>query len=79
MTATRRSNGLAAAAVRLAADAPNAAVYNSHPHHARTLIKRSLIDDLRSELDRLGLGDDWRTLNKLVRVEDRQPDNGSRR
>ncbi len=70
-------NKLAAAAIRLAADAPNVKAYRSHPSHARTLIKRSLIDELRSELDRLGLGDDWRTLNKLVRVEDRQPRNGS--
>ena len=74
VTTVRRSNrrGLITAAVRVAADA---SASNGHGH-GRTLVKRSLLDDLRRELDALGLGDDWRTLHDIVRVEDRQPQNG---
>lgn len=67
MTASR---DLVNAAVRLAADA---AVKRPSSTHERTFVQKSLIEDLRSALDRLGYGDDWRTLHKVVREEERQP------
>lgn len=63
---------LVAVAIRLAADASQTGHHAGHGH-GRTLVKRSLIDELRRELDLLGLGEDWRTLHKVVRIEERQP------
>ena len=71
---SRSGRALVVAAVKLAADAPH---YNGHGH-GRTLVKRSLVVDLRNELDLLGLGDDWRTLHDIVRAEERKPKNRSR-
>lgn len=72
MTASR---DLVNAAVRLAADA---AEHRSATLHERTFVKKSLIEDLRSALDRLGYGDDWRTLHQVVREEERQPTGATR-
>lgn len=58
-------------AIRVAADAP---LPRSQPAGARALVKRSLVDDLRSKLDRAGFGDDWRTLQAIVREEERTPE-----
>lgn len=62
---------LVKAAIRIAADAPK-----QRRGKTRTLVKRSLIEDLRFELDGLGFGDDWRTLHDIVRAEERIPQNG---
>lgn len=61
MTTRRFNKGLLTAALRLAADASAKNGYASHPQHERTLVKRSLVDELRRELDQLGLGPDWRS------------------
>jgi hypothetical protein len=58
------------AAVRLAADAPKT---DYSVKAGRTMVKRSLVEDLRRALDHSGLGDEWRTLHDIVRIEERQP------
>lgn len=63
------TRGLVKAAIRLAADAP----LPGSGRRGRTLIKRSLIDDLRRELDIAGFGDDWRVLQRIIRDEEKKP------
>jgi len=61
--------GLVAAAIRVAADAPLR--YTSQS--VRCQIKRSYVEDLRRELDQLGLRDDWKTLQSIIREEEKTP------
>jgi hypothetical protein len=65
----RRLDGVIAAAIRVAADAPIRFTSNS----VRCQIKRSYVEDLRRELDHLGLRDDWKTLQKIIRDEEKTP------
>lgn len=64
----RELQSVLASAIRVAADGP----LHNQPY-GRTLIKRSLIDDLRTSLDHAGFADDWRLLADLFRVEERTP------
>jgi hypothetical protein len=64
------TRSLVKVAIRLAADGPLRYSRNA----ARCSIKRSLVDELRRELDHAGFGEDWRTLQKVIRAEERIPE-----
>lgn len=56
------------AAIKIAADSPR-------PRNNRSMrygVKRTLVEELRRELDLAGFGDDWRTLQDIIRREERE-------